>query len=162
MRLAHIKIKNFQAHSNTQLPLAQLGCLIGENNAGKSSVLHAIRYVLEDKKIGAEDFRNPELPVSVELKLEGIDEEDLRRMDETHRDRVREMVQNGELTIVRTQELGEKAESRYMKLGPSDPSWSLESLASAIKGKKGAQLRQAVVELLPPMEATLPSSPTQQ
>lgn len=103
VRLAHIKIKNFRAHSNTQLPLAQLGCLIGENNAGKSSVLHAIRYVLEDKKIGAEDFRNPELPVSVELKLEGIDEEDLRRMDETHRDRVREMVQNGELTIVRTQ-----------------------------------------------------------
>lgn len=162
MRLTHVRIKNFRAHSDTELPLPQLGCLIGENNAGKSSVLHAIQYVLEDKKLSAEDFRNPELPASVELSIEGIDEEDLRRVNETHRDRVREMLRGGVLTIVRAQEIDGKAESRYLKLGPSDPSWSQESLASTIKGKKGAQLRQAVVELLPPMEDALPAAPTQQ
>ena len=162
MRLTQVRIKNFRAHSNTDLPLPQLGCLIGENNAGKSSVLHAIQYVLEDKKLSAEDFRNPELPASVELSIEGIDEEDLRRVNETHRDRVREMLRDGVLTIVRTQEIDGKAESRYLKLGPRDPSWSHESLTSAIKGKKGARLRQAVVELLPPMEAALPAAPTQQ
>lgn len=162
MRLTHVRIKNFRAHSNTELPLPQLGCLIGENNAGKSSVLHAIQYVLEDKKLSGEDFRNPELPASVELSIEGIDEEDLRRVNETHRDRVREMLRDGVLTIVRTQEIDGKAESRYLKLGPSDPSWSQESLASTIKGKKGAQLRQAAVNLLPPMEDALPAVPTQQ
>lgn len=162
MRLTHVRIKNFRAHSDTELPLPQLGCLIGENNAGKSSVLHAIQYVLEDKKLSAEDFRNPELPASVELSIEGIDEEDLRRVNETHRDRVREILRGGVLTIVRAQEIDGKAESRYLKLGPSDPSWSQESLASTIKGKKGAQLRQAVVELLPPMEDALPAAPTQQ
>lgn len=162
MRLTHVRIKNFRAHSNTELPLPQLGCLIGENNAGKSSVLHAIQYVLEDKKLSGEDFRNPELPASVELSIEGIDEEDLRRVNETHRDRVREMLRDGMLTIVRTQEIDGKAESRYLKLGPSDPSWSQESLASTIKGKKGAQLRQAAVKLLPPMEDALPAAPTQQ
>lgn len=162
MRLARVRIKNFRAHSNTELPLPQLGCLIGENNAGKSSVLHAIQYVLEDKKLSGEDFRNPELPASVELSIEGIDEEDLRRVNETHRDRVREMLRDGVLTIVRTQEIDGKAESRYLKLGPSDPSWSQESLASTIKGKKGAQLRQAAVNLLPPMEDALPAVPTQQ
>lgn len=162
MRLTHVRIKNFRAHSDTELPLPQLGCLIGENNAGKSSVLHAIQYVLEDKKLSAEDFRNPELPASVELRIEGIDEEDLRRVNETHRDRVREMLRSGVLTIVRAQEIDGKSESRYLKLGPSDPSWSQESLASTIKGKKGAQLRQAVVELLPPMEDVLSTAPTQQ
>lgn len=162
MRLTHVRIKNFRAHSDTELPLPQLGCLIGENNAGKSSVLHAIQFVLEDKKLSAEDFRNPELPASVELSIEGIDEEDLRRVNETHRDRVREMLRGGVLTIVRAQEIDGKAESRYLKLGPSDPSWSQESLASTIKGKKGAQLRQAVVELLPPMEDALSAAPTQQ
>lgn len=162
MRLTHVRIKNFRAHSNTELPLPQLGCLIGENNAGKSSVLHAIQYVLEDKKLSAEDFRNPELPASVELRIEGIDEEDLRRVNKTHRDRVREILRDGVLTIVRTQEIDGKAEPRYLKLGPSDPSWSQESLDSTIKGKKGAQLRQAAVELLPPMEDALPAAPTQQ
>lgn len=112
MRLTHVRIKNFRAHRDTELPLTQLGCLIGENNAGKSSVLHAIQYVLEDKKLSAEDFRNPELPASVELSIEGIDEEDLRRVNETHRDRVREMLRGGVLTIVRAQEIDGKAESR--------------------------------------------------
>lgn len=162
MRLARVRITNFRAHSDTELPLPQLGCLIGENNAGKSSVLHAVQYVLEDKKLSAEDFRNPELPVSVELSIEGIDDEDLRRVNETHRERVREMLRGGMLTIVRTQELDGKAESRYLKLGPSNPSWNQESLTSTIKGKKGAQLRQAVVELVPPMEDALPAAPTQQ
>ena len=162
MRLTHVRIKNFRAHNNTELPLPQLGCLIGENNAGKSSVLHAIQYVLEDKKLAAEDFRNPECPASVELSIEGIDEEDLQRVNEKHRDRVREMLRDGVLTIVRTQEIDGKAESRYLKLGPSDPSWSRESLDSTIKGQRGAQLRQAAVELLPPMEGALPEEPTQQ
>lgn len=162
MRLTHVRIKNFRAHSDTELPLSQLGCLIGENNAGKSSVLHAVQYVLEDKKLSAEDFRDPEISVSVELSIEGIEEEDLRRVNETHRDRVRDMLRGGVLTIVRAQEIDGKAESKYLKLGPSDPSWSQESLALTIKGKKGAQLRQAVVELLPPMDDALPAVPTQQ
>lgn len=162
MRLAYVRIKNFRAHSDTALPLPQLGCFIGENNAGKSSVLHAIQYVLEDKKFSAEDFRDPELPVSVELSLEGIDEEDLRRVNERHRSRVRDMLRDGVLTLVRAQEFDGKAESKYLKLGPRDPSWSQESLASTIKGMKGAQLRQAVVDLLPPLDASLPTTPTQQ
>lgn len=161
MRLASIRIKNFRAHKDTALRLFQLGCLIGENNAGKSSVLHAIQYVLEDKKLSDEDFRNPNLPVSVELRIEGIDEEDLRRVSETHRDRVREMLRDGVLTIVRTQEKGVKAESRYLKLGPKDPSWREDELDSAIKRLSGAKLREAAVDLLPPLEGSLPPNPTQ-
>lgn len=162
MYLAHIRIKNFRAHKDTALPLPRLGCLIGENNAGKSSVLHAIQYVLEDKRLSAEDFRDSELPVSVELRLEGIEEEDLRRVDETHRDRVREMIREGTLTLVRSQEIDGKPESKYLKLGPRNPSWSQESLNSTIKGMKGADLRQAVIKFLPPLDASLPDKPTHQ
>lgn len=162
MHLAHVKIKNFRAHNDTEIPLSQLGCLIGENNAGKSSVLHSVQYVLEDKRLNPEDFRDPTLPASVELRMEGINEEDLRRVNETHRDRVRDMVRDGVLTIVRSQEINGKPESRYLKLGPSDPSLSHELLISTIKGKKGAQLRQMVVELIPQMDEILPKTPTQE
>lgn len=162
MRIAKVTIKNFRAHSETSLPLPQLGCLIGENNAGKSSVLHALQYALEDKKLSAEDFRAINLPVSVSVRIEGVEEEDLRRVNETHRDRVRDMLRDGALTIVRTQELEGKAESKYLKLTPSDPAWSQERLSSTIKGKKGAQLRHAVVDLLPQMGDILPEAPNQQ
>lgn len=162
MNLTHVTIENFRAHSCTQLPLPQLGCLIGENNAGKSSVLHAIQFVLEDKKLSVEDFRDSTLPASVTLRIENIDEEDLRRVGDSHRERVIEMITNGVLTIVRTQESEGRAESKYLKLAPNNPTWSYDTLMSTIKGKKAAQLRQAAVELLPIMDGMLDVSPTQQ
>lgn len=162
MHLANVTIENFRAHRETALPLPQLGCFIGANNAGKSSVLHAVQYVLEDKKLSAEDFRDSSLPVSVSLRIEGIEEEDLRRVNATHRDRVRDMIRDGVLTIVRTQEVDGKAESKYLKLAPGDPKWSQEQLSSTIKGKQGAQLRQAVVDLLPSMDDMLSETPNQQ
>lgn len=161
MRLTNVTIKNFRAHRVTALPLPQLGCFIGENNAGKSSVLHAVQYVLEDRKLSFEDFRDPTLPASVSLRLEGIEEEDLLRVNETHRSRVRDMIRDGVLTIVRTQELEGKPESEYLKLAPIDPTWSQEKLSSTIKGKTGAQLRQSVVELLPQLDNVLPETPNQ-
>lgn len=162
MRLTHITIENFRAHNFTELPLSQLGCFIGENNAGKSSVLHAIQYVLEDRKINSEDFRDPHLPVSVTLRMEEIGEDDLQRVEEVHRERVREMVKDGVLTILRTQNTEGKPESKYLKLGPSDPAWKQEMLESTIKGEKGAKLREAAVELLPELDELLVATPTQQ
>lgn len=161
MRLANVKIRNFRAHADTEIPLSQLGCLIGENNSGKSSVLHAIQFVLEDKRLNDEDFRNPKLPVSVELRIEGIESEDLERVNETHRERVREMIRDGALSIVRSQMFGDKPESKYLKLVPRDPVWSEECLTTATKGKKGAKLRQAAVDLLPSMDGVLAEVPIQ-
>lgn len=46
MRLVEIKIENFRGIRSLHLPLDGLTVLIGENNAGKSTVLEAIRLVL--------------------------------------------------------------------------------------------------------------------
>ena len=161
MRLSRIKIENYRAHSSTEIPLPQLGSLIGENNAGKSTVLHAIRFVLEDKKLTPDDFRDPNLPVSVTLRFEAITEEDLQRVSDTHRDRVVEMLTDGNLTIVRTQDSEGKPESKFLKPAPRNADWSLEALETAIKSKKGAPLRQAAVELIPDLDRFLDASPLQ-
>jgi len=46
MRLTEIKIENFRGVRSLHLPLGGLTVLLGENNAGKSTVLEAIRIVL--------------------------------------------------------------------------------------------------------------------
>jgi putative ATP-dependent endonuclease of OLD family len=46
MRLVEVKIENFRGIQSLHLPLDGLTVLIGENNAGKSTVLEAIRLVL--------------------------------------------------------------------------------------------------------------------
>ena len=160
MQVTHVKVENFRAHLSTEVPLTQLGCLIGENNAGKSSILHAIQFALEDRKIESSDFKDKDLPVKVTLHLEGITETDVRRVGDKHRTKVAGIVKDGTLKIVRTQEWGGKAESKYLKMLPSDPSWDIEVLNEATKNKTGATLRSAAIDLKPELESVLPVKPT--
>jgi predicted ATP-dependent endonuclease of OLD family len=46
MQLKKLHILNFRALADVEVPLSDFGCIIGENNAGKSSVLHALVLVL--------------------------------------------------------------------------------------------------------------------
>ncbi|SCT28065.1 ATP-dependent nuclease [Staphylococcus caeli] len=50
MKLKSIKIEGFRKHYSTEVICEDTTFLIGPNNAGKSSVLKAIKYLLEDKK----------------------------------------------------------------------------------------------------------------
>lgn len=46
MRLTAIDISNFKGLKSGRFDLTQSSCLVGENNAGKSSILQAIVYAL--------------------------------------------------------------------------------------------------------------------
>ncbi|SDT03607.1 AAA domain-containing protein, putative AbiEii toxin, Type IV TA system [Brevibacterium sandarakinum] len=155
MQLSMVSIENFRAHTSTAIPLTQLGSLIGENNAGKSSVLHAIQYALEERRLDDADFRDATKPIAVTLHLTGIGEQDLERVGDSHREKVAGMIRDGNLTIVRSQTHGGKAEPKYLKLVPSDPRWSVDNLNDCTKGKSGTALRTAAVELRPELEDLL-------
>lgn len=159
MKLTSIRIKNFRAHADTVVPLSQLGCLIGENNAGKSSVLHALQFVLEEKKLSPSDFRIPDGTVSATLRIDDIDEEDLSRVAIAHRERVASMIRDGSLTLVRTQTGTATAESRYLDYEPESDNWDDTRLEEAIGGKKGAGLRAAAIELEPLFADVLDDAP---
>jgi putative ATP-dependent endonuclease of OLD family len=160
MRLTHVEIKNFRAHADTKLPLSQFGCLIGENNAGKSTVLHALQFALEGGKLPADDFHDRGNPVEVSLRIDSIDEVDLERVAEGHRDRVREMLYDGTLTLIRSQTLDATPDVRYMAMTPVDEKWSADSFGKKIKGLRGAGLRAMSVELVPELQPLLDSAPS--
>lgn len=159
MQTTYVKVENFRAHKSTEIPLTQLGSLIGENNAGKSSILHAIQFALDDRKISQTDFRDEGAPVVVTLHLDNITEHDLKRVGDAHRDKVAAIIVNGALKIVRSQTHGNPAESQYLKLTPTDPNWGLENLNTAIKGKSGVALRKAAVELEQRLDPLLVEKP---
>lgn len=57
MKLHTLTIEGFRRHVNTQVLFSDATFLIGENNVGKSSILSAINYLLNDiKKIPEEEF----------------------------------------------------------------------------------------------------------
>lgn len=159
MQTTNVKVENFRAHESTEIPLTQLGSLIGENNAGKSSILHAIQFALDDRRLSADDFRDKTTPVVVTLHLENITEDDLERVGDTHRDKISDIISNGTLKIVRSQTLGSSAESRYLKLSPIDPHWDLDNLNHAIKGKTASALREAAITYEPELDPLLSEKP---
>lgn len=59
MRLHSLKIEGFRRHLDTDLIFSDATFLIGANNSGKSSVLKAIEYLLNDRrKMSDSDFYN--------------------------------------------------------------------------------------------------------
>ncbi|WP_158726684.1 AAA family ATPase [Tomitella fengzijianii] len=155
MKATYLKVENFRAHSETEIPMTQLGCLIGENNAGKSTVLHALQIALDDRKIATRDFRDVELPVTITLHLADIKDHDLERLEEKHRAKVAPMIKDGTLKIVRRQEFDEKPEALYLTAVPIDPSLSMDALNDATNNKSGKALRDAAVTLQPALAERL-------
>lgn len=162
MQTTFVKVENFRAHKSTEIPLTQLGCIIGENNSGKSSILHAIQFALEDRKLDSTDFHDDSSPIVVTLHFTGITDHDLQRVGDTHREKVARIITDGTLKIVRSQELGSKPESQYLKMVPSDPTWDIECLNSATKGKTGVALRETAVTLKPELDPLLPEKPNKE
>lgn len=166
MRLKHLHIRNFRALADVEIPLSEFGCIIGENNAGKSSVLHALVLVLTGsapRKTDHSDFHDRTQPIRIELTIEDVDEVDLERVsDSGHRASLEADIIDGAITFVRiVNPEGVKQSLKVLRLAPSDPKYSDEVLTPLMKGKKDVALRESVVELIPELENKLGPKPTQ-
>ncbi|WP_037305764.1 ATP-dependent nuclease [Amycolatopsis orientalis] len=62
MRIARFAVKNFRNLADIELELCPGTVIVGENRAGKSNLVHALRLILDgrlsyaDRQLGAEDF----------------------------------------------------------------------------------------------------------
>lgn len=92
MKLTRLEVKNYRSIKGTipdksqefeKVELAGLDCLIGKNNAGKSNILHAIRFLLKDENRVSEEMyygRDEDLTIEVKgfFKIEDTDFERLK------------------------------------------------------------------------------------
>ncbi|MCX2522910.1 ATP-dependent nuclease [Larsenimonas rhizosphaerae] len=99
-RVSCIHIENFRACRNVTLPLDSYTPLVGQNNAGKSTILEAIRWVLKPSNLKSSDFYNEDKPISVAACIDGIDSEVLDRIPhDRHRQAIEPYCRNGRLWI---------------------------------------------------------------
>ncbi|MBN8411433.1 ATP-dependent nuclease [Halomonas litopenaei] len=99
-RVSCIHIENFRACRNVTLPLDSYTPLVGQNNAGKSTILEAIRWVLKPSNLKSSDFYDEDKPVSVAACIDGIDSEVLDRIPhDRHRQAIEPYCRDGRLWI---------------------------------------------------------------
>ncbi len=70
--LLEIKIKNFKSIKNETFELSAFTPLVGYNNAGKSNILEAIKWLLRKTSLSETDFNDVAQPVEIEGCISGI------------------------------------------------------------------------------------------
>lgn len=160
MRLTQLSINNYRALRDVTIPLSRFGCLIGENNSGKSSFLQALSLFFSGTKLAASHFFDESKPIRIAVTFDGITDADLARLAEEHRTRVAGIVKNGRLVLVRNYDATGKSSLLYNTLTPSDARFSADSIASLVKSQRAGQtfvnkVVQAFPELNGVVDATM-------
>ncbi len=166
MKLSSLHIQNYKGLKEVTVPLSQFGCLIGENNSGKSSVLQALLVFLPGsaKKPAETDFFDKSLPIRIEVQIDEISDIDLSRIsNDAHRASFSADVVGGSVRLVRLVEPapGGKSQLLISRLGPKNENWTSDVLDPAMRNKSGEELRETVIGLIPELDDVLPPKPTQ-
>ena len=120
--ISKIHIENFKSIRNQEFELSDFTPLVGYNNAGKSNILEAIKWVLRKSSLSASYFNNITQPITIVAQIEGITIDILNNIEQTHRTRIEPFLQNETLTIKRIQETPGQtvAQIKLMVLDPND------------------------------------------
>ncbi|AJT64753.1 hypothetical protein T261_3083 [Streptomyces lydicus] len=161
MRMSQVCVQNYRGLRDLQIPLSQFGCIIGENNAGKSSVLQALDIFFNGPVLKDSDFYDAGRQLRIEVTLEEIKGEDLGRLTEEHRARIEKITEGGKLTLSRVYQSPGKGYLRQVGDVPADRTYWPSSVQELVAGKRAEELRQSAVYAFPQLREILSQRPTQ-
>lgn len=149
MFLKHLKITNYRALKEVEMPLSAFVCLTGENNAGKSSVLQALSLFLSGSALAPSNYFDPTQPITISVTLAEIGAPDLALLAPEHRFRIEPLISNQSITLVRQYGTDGKSQLGYFGLVPLEPRFNELGREELMRGKRGAELKAAVVAQFP-------------
>lgn len=162
MRFTQLSITNYRALRDVTIPLSRFGCLIGENNSGKSSFLQALSLFFSGSKLNTSHFFDEAKPIRIAVTFEDINEADLARLAEEHRTRVSKIIKNGRLVLVRVYGTDCKGALVYNTRTPIDDRFSANSIATLVRGQRAGQLFVTkVIQVFPELDGIIDTTMNQ-
>lgn len=102
--VSSITVKNFKSIKSATFRLEKYTPVVGQNNAGKSNCIAALKWLLQKEKLNEQCFNDTELSVEVEGVIDGINEEILGKIGESHIGKIRDFIAEKRIRIKRIQE----------------------------------------------------------
>jgi len=159
MEIVRVRVENFKGLRDIAMPVSRFACLIGENNAGKSSVLQAISLFFSGSALPRAHYFEADKSLRITIDFEGISDGDIDRLAEEHRARIKGIARDGKLTLIRVYGAEGKGVLKYGRLVPMDARFSQSSVEELLKGKKaGKALADAVVAKFPELAGKVTAS----
>lgn len=101
--LSEITIRNFKSIRNETFELSAFTPLVGYNNAGKSNMLEATKWLLRKTALSDSSFHDTALPVEMEGVISGITQAILDQLPENQRTSIQPFIIGDSLSIKRVQ-----------------------------------------------------------
>lgn len=149
MRFTHVTVDNFRSIHHADLPLSPFVCAVGHNNAGKSSMLMALSLFASGSKLSRSDFYDPNQDVVISVTIGDVTEAVIDRLAAEHQDRIKELVEDCSITLIRRYNTTGSGGLRCHRKVPLDDRFLKENIATLMKGKSGTELREAVSTVFP-------------
>lgn len=102
-RLSYLSVTNYRSCRQTNIDLSDFTPLVGYNNAGKSNILSAIKWLLRKSSLSMNDFNRVDQPVVVEGVIAGISDELLGELEENHKKNIEKYLDGECLRLRRIQ-----------------------------------------------------------
>ncbi|KQT16912.1 hypothetical protein ASG31_11105 [Chryseobacterium sp. Leaf404] len=118
--LSEITITNFKSIRNESFELTSFTPLVGYNNAGKSNILEAIKWLLRKSTLSDYSFNDATIAVEIEGEISGITEEILSQLPTNQRTSIEPYLFGNSLQIKRIQPIP-NATAAQIKLLVRDP-----------------------------------------
>lgn len=140
MKIGHIHVQNYRGLKDVKACIGKFACIIGENNAGKSSLLQAFIIFLSGKGLDEHSYYDETQPIVVTVRFDDVTDKDLESLAEEHRPRIKEIIYDGSLTLVRRFLPGESSKLCCKRMIPIDPRFHEDTYNKELKGKKGKNI----------------------
>jgi len=149
LRISQLIIKNFRGIKELTLPMSSFGCVIGENNAGKSTVLQALDVFFNGPSLKMTDYHVQGAHLAIEITFSDISDADLARLAEEHRDRITQVVRDGQLVLSRVYGDNGKGSLRYLAKVPRAERLRPPAIDALVAKKSNPELRLGAVFMHP-------------
>ncbi|MDN5100211.1 AAA family ATPase [Aliarcobacter butzleri] len=142
MYISKIEVENYKGLKDISVPLSQFSCIIGENNAGKSTFMQALLLFLKGNKLSPiDDYYDNSKDVLITVEFSNISEDELESIGEVHRDKLKKYISNdGKLILARRYGNDGKSSLRNIGYFPKLQKFTKEKIDETFKGKKGKDI----------------------
>ena len=149
MQIGHIHVQNYRGLKDVEASFSDFACIIGENNAGKSSLLQAFANFLKKSTLSKSNFCDESKPIAITVRFDNVTDDDLAVLAETHRTRIARDIHNDSLTCVRRYPPSGSPELLCKRLVPMEERFVEASFNEGLKGKKGKAIREYLLSTYP-------------
>lgn len=148
MTFKTIKVENFKGLKDIEVPLSEFTCIIGENNAGKSTFIQSLLLFIKGTKLTKNDFFDLEKDILITATIDEIAEKELEVLGEGHKEKLEKHIKNGSLKLARRYSKDDyTSKLRNVTNIPVLAKYRKEKIDENFKGKKGSELKE-VLEII--------------